>query len=151
MDPQDAQSSLDTIHRLQDRTRQEIVRGLFPLPYVLISALGLFAGFAAADLPDPWSTAGTVFGFTLWAGVGIVYGHFASVRRKATAREAGIYLAMMVALLAVFGASRITAHFWLGLPSEGVVSQSVVAAAVTVAAYLAITPLVRRGIKATID
>lgn len=51
MNPQDAQASLDSIRRLQDRTREEIARQVFPLPYVIISSLGIFAGFAAADLP----------------------------------------------------------------------------------------------------
>jgi hypothetical protein len=151
MHPQDAQSSLDTIHHLQDRTREEIVRQMFPLPYVLISALGIFIGFAAIDLPGLWSTAGSLLGFGLWVGVGIIYSHWTSVRRRATAQEVGIYAAMMFALAVVFSISRITAYFWFDVPPEGVMSQSVAAAVVTAVAYVAITPVIRRAMKAVIN
>jgi hypothetical protein len=42
-----------------------------------------------------------------------------------------IYAAMMLTLVVAFGISRITAYSWFDVPTEWVVSQSVVAAAVS--------------------
>ncbi|WP_327108105.1 hypothetical protein [Nonomuraea glycinis] len=151
MNPQDAQASLDSIRRLQDRTREEIARQVFPLPYVIISSLGIFAGFAAADLPRPWLTVGTLLGWGLYAGIGIGYAHWASVRRKPTGQEAGIYVALTIVLLLVFFVSRIGAFALFGVPAYGFPSQAVVAAAVTAVVYIAIVPLVRRALRAVIQ
>ncbi|MEV4063274.1 hypothetical protein [Nonomuraea dietziae] len=147
MNPQDAQSSLDSIRRLQDKTREEIVRQMFPLPYVAISALGILAGFASIDLPRPWSIIGNLLGFGLYAGIGIVYSHWASVRRKPTGQEMGIYLALSAVLLLVFGISRIAAFFLFGVPSHGLLSQAAIAGTVTAVTYVAITPLARQAMK----
>lgn len=151
MNSQDAQSSLDTIRRLQGRTREEIVRQMFPLPCVVISALGLFAGLGSTDLPRPWPTVGSLLGFGLYAGIGIVYAHWASVRRKPTGQEVGVYLALTAVLLLVFGISRIAAFFLLGVPAHGLLSQGAVAGAVTAVTYVAIMPLTRRVMKAIIQ
>ncbi|MGW4470719.1 hypothetical protein ACWENQ_13690 [Nonomuraea sp. NPDC004354] len=147
MDPQNAQSSLDDIRRLQDKTRDAIVRQMFPLPYVVVSALGIFAGFAAIDLPRPWSIAGTLLGFGLYAGIGIVYAHWASVRRKATSEEVGIYVALTVGLLLVFAVTRIVAFFVFGVPAHGLPSQATVAGAASAVTYVAIIPVARRILK----
>ena len=87
MHPHDAQSSLDDIRRLQDRTREQVVRQSFALSHVLLAALGLLLGLASVDLQNPWRTAALLLGFGLFVGVGIVLERRALVQRKPTGLE----------------------------------------------------------------
>jgi hypothetical protein len=64
MTPDDAQTSLDDIRRLQDRTRDEYVRHGFSRPYMLASALALFIAFASFDLPAPHTVAAAALALT---------------------------------------------------------------------------------------
>ncbi|MGN9841272.1 hypothetical protein ACTMTI_24400 [Nonomuraea sp. H19] len=144
MNPHDAQSSLDDIRRHQARTREEIVRQSFALPYVLLAALGLFVGFASADLERPWSTVATLCGFGLFAGVGIVRELRASVRRKPTVQEVVFFSGVMIGICMFFGIARIAAWALFDVPAHGLLSQATVAAAATAVAYVAMTPVNRQ-------
>ncbi|ETK32359.1 hypothetical protein [Microbispora sp. ATCC PTA-5024] len=144
MNPQDAQSSLDEIRRLEGRTRQVLVSQRFARPYVLLAALGLFVGLASLDLENPWRSAALLIGFGLFVGVGIVQEHRALVRRKPTGPEWLFWTGLSAGLMLLFGVLRIAAWAWFGLPAQGLLSQGTVAAAATAATYLAVTPLARR-------
>ncbi|GAA0363168.1 hypothetical protein GCM10009530_11010 [Microbispora corallina] len=144
MNPQDAQSSLDEIRRLEGRTRQEMVRQKFARPYVLLAALGLFVGLVSLDLENPWRSAALLIGFGLFAGVGIVQEHRALVHRKPTGPEWLFWAGLSAGLMLLFGVLRIAAWAWFALPAQGLLSQGTVAAAATAVTYLAVTPLARR-------
>src|SRR5689334_662728 len=85
---QDARSTLDDIRRLQDKTRDELLRNAFALPYMLLMALGLFIQYASTDLPSPWDDGVLLLGLTLYVGVVIVHTRArlcrASVRPRST-------------------------------------------------------------------
>ncbi|TDD12159.1 hypothetical protein [Nonomuraea diastatica] len=151
MNAQNAQSSLDDIHRHQDRTRDEILRRSFALPYVLVAALGLFAAFASGELQRPWSAVANGLGLFLYAGVGIVREHRAPVRRKVTVQDVVHHLGLIAVLIMIYGIARFVVWALFGLPSEGLLSQGTVAAAVMAVAYVASTPVNRRITKATIE
>ncbi|MEO3858215.1 hypothetical protein [Acrocarpospora sp. B8E8] len=149
MSPNDAQSTLDDIRRLQDRTRDELVGHNFSLPYALLMALGLFIGFASTDLPRPWNDVACLLGFGLYVGVTIlqqVRQCRSSVRPRSlwvpTRLELVFYVGWAVSILLVFAAAR-TATWALDLPAQGTV-----AAAVVALAFVAATPLARRIVKA---
>ncbi|MFI7691151.1 hypothetical protein ACIBQ6_18915 [Nonomuraea sp. NPDC049655] len=143
MNQHDAQTSLDDIHRLQARTRQQIVRQSFALPRVLVSALGLFVMLAALDLPSPWFYLGAALGVVVYAGVGIVCEHRASVRRKATGREALFHGVLLACVMVGFGIGRIASFALFDLPPHGLLSQAVAGAVVAALAYVAATPVNR--------
>ncbi|GIH89988.1 hypothetical protein ACFFMN_11690 [Planobispora siamensis] len=147
MNPRDAQLALDNIRSYQDVTREEIVRRLFPLPHVLLSALGLFATFASTDLENPWRTVALVIGLGLYTGVWIMCTYSNSVQRKPSRRELGVYLALSASLLVVFSITRIAAFSLFGIPAHGLLSQGVVAGAVAALTYVALTPLARRAMR----
>ncbi|MBE1490686.1 hypothetical protein [Plantactinospora soyae] len=147
MNPRDAQLSLDDIQRLQDKTREQIVRQSVIPPYVPLAALGLFAGLASVDLQNPWRTAALLSGFGLFLGVGIVHEQRALVQRKPTGPEWLFWVGVSAGLMLLFGVFRIAAWAWMALPPEGLLSQGTLAAAATAATYVAITPLIRRTFK----
>ncbi|MGI5241488.1 hypothetical protein [Dactylosporangium sp. CA-139066] len=147
MHPHDAQSSLDDIRRLQDRTREQVVRQSFALPYVVLAALGLFVGLASIDLQNPWRTAVVLVGFGLFVAVGIVHQRRALVQRKPTALELLFWVGLSAGLMLLFGVSRIAAWVLFGLPAQGLASQGMLAAAATAVTYVALTPLIRRTFK----
>ncbi|GGM33591.1 hypothetical protein ACFFX1_33280 [Dactylosporangium sucinum] len=147
MHPRDAQSSLDDIRRLQDRTREQVVRQGFALPYVLLAALGLLVGLASIDLRNPWRTAAVLLGFGLFVAVGIVRERRALVRRKPTSPEWLFWVGLPAGLMLLFGAFRIAAWALFSLPSHGLMSQGTIAATATAATYVAMTPLTRRAFK----
>ncbi|MEV4395569.1 hypothetical protein [Nonomuraea sp. NPDC049607] len=143
MNQHDAQFSLDDIHRLQDRTRKQIVQQSFAPPRVAVSALGLFGTLAAIDLPSPWHFVVAALGMLVYVGVGIVYEHRASVRRKATSMEVLFHGGLLAYVMVAFTIGRIVAFALFDLPSHGLLSQSVVGAVVAAVAYVAATPVNR--------
>jgi hypothetical protein len=147
MRPHDAQSSLDDIRRLQDRTREQVVRQSFTLSCVLLAALGLLVGLASIDLQNPWRTAALLLGFGLFFVVGIVHERCALVQRKPTGREWLFWVGLSAGLMLLFGVFRIAAWALFGLQPQGLPSQAAAAAAATAATYVAITPLIRRTFK----
>ncbi|MFI7614008.1 hypothetical protein ACIBP6_22525 [Nonomuraea terrae] len=150
MNQQDARTSLDDIHRLQDRTREQIVRQSFALPRVVISALGLFIAFAAIDLPRPWNFVFLVAGMVLYAGVGIVYEHRASVCRKVTSQEALFHGGLLACIMVAFSIGRIAAFALFDLPPHGLLSQAAAGAIVVAVAYVAATPVNRAIMKSIV-
>ncbi|MFB4281931.1 hypothetical protein ACBJ59_42030 [Nonomuraea sp. MTCD27] len=151
MNPHDAQNSLDDIHRLQDRTREEIVRQSFTLPRVIISALGLFVAFSTIDLPRPWNLSFMVLGLAVYAGVGIVCEHRASVRRKTTTQEALFHGGLIACIMVAFAVGRIAAFALFDLPPHGLLSQAAGGAIVAAVAYVAATPLNRSVLKSIVQ
>ncbi|MFD9950619.1 hypothetical protein ACFWYW_58025 [Nonomuraea sp. NPDC059023] len=151
MNQHDAQTSLDDIHRLQDKTRQQLLRQSFALPRVLISALGLFIAFATIDLPHPWDFVGLALGTVLYMGVGIVYEHWASVRRKVTRQEMLFHCGLLACIMAAFIIGRIAAFALFNLPPQGLLSQAVAGAIVAAVAYLAATPVNRSIMKSIVQ
>jgi len=150
MHPHDAQSSLDDIRRLEDRTREQVVRQSFALPYVLLAALGLLLGPASIDLQNPWRTAALLLGFGLFVGVGIVHERRALVQRKPTGLEWLFWVGLSAGLMLLFGVFRIAGWALFSLQPQGLLSQAAVAAAATAVTYVAITPLIRRTFKAIV-
>ncbi|MFC5816957.1 hypothetical protein [Nonomuraea harbinensis] len=151
MNQHDAQASLDDIHRLQDRTREQIVRQSFALPRVVISALGLFTAFAAIDLPRPWNFVGLALGWAVYAGVGIVHEHRASVRRKPTPPEVLFHGGLLACIMVAFIVGRIASFALFDLPSQGLLSQAAAGATVAALAYVAATPVNRSLMKAIVQ
>jgi cation transport ATPase len=147
MNPHDAQSSLDAIRQLQDRSREEVVRHSFARPYVLLAALGLFVMLASTDLQRPWSLAAILLGFGLYVGVGLVRERWASVQRKPSGLEVLFYLGLSAGLMLLFGIFRIVAWALFSVPAHGLWSQGTLAAAAAALMYVAITPLARRGFR----
>ncbi|MGP4099416.1 hypothetical protein [Nonomuraea sp. KM90] len=151
MNPHDAQNSLDDIHRLQDRTREEIVRQSFTLPRVIISALSLFVAFSTIDLPRPWNLSFMVLGLAVYAGVGIVCEHRASVRRKTTTQEALFHGGLIACIMVAFAVGRIAAFALFDLPPHGLLSQAAGGAIVAAVAYVAATPVNRSVLKSIVQ
>ncbi|TMR21719.1 hypothetical protein ETD86_14340 [Nonomuraea turkmeniaca] len=148
MNPHDAQSSLDDIRRLQDKTRDEYIRQGFALPYVLASAAGLFIWFTSVDLERPWSTVANVVGIILFVAAGIVQAHRTAVRRKPAVPDVVLFAGWFVGLMIAFGLFRIIGFVLFDLPASGFVSQGTFAAAGMAATYVATVPLIRRAIRA---
>ncbi|MEV4176685.1 hypothetical protein [Nonomuraea sp. NPDC049709] len=151
MNPHDAQNALDDIHRLQDRTREEIVRQSFALPRVIISALGLFVAFATIDLQRPWNFTFMVLGWAVYAGVGIVCEHRASVRRKTTRQEVLFHGGLIACIMVAFGVGRIAAFALFDLPPHGLLSQAAGGAIVAAVVYVAATPVNRSVLKSIVQ
>lgn len=147
MHPHDAQSSLDDIRRLQDTTREQVVRQSFCLSCVLLAALGLLLGLASLDLENPWRTAAFSCGFGLFVGVGIVRERRALVQRKPTGPEWLFWVGLSAGIMLLFGIFRIAAWALFGLQSHGLLSQAAAAAVATAVTYVAVTPLIRRSFK----
>jgi hypothetical protein len=151
MNPYDAQSSLDDIRRLQDKTRDEYVRQGFALPYVVASAMGLLIWLASIDLERPWNIVANVVGLVLFVGAGIVHPHRATVRRKPGVPDTVLFTGWMFGLMMAFGLFRIVGWTLLDLPAQGFASQATFAAAAVAVTYVATTPLMRRAIRAIIQ
>lgn len=151
MNQHDAQASLDDIHCLQDRTREQIVRQSFATPRVVISALGIFVALAAIDLPRPWYLVGPAIGWALYAGVGIVYEHRASVRRRVTRQETLFHLGLVACIMAAFGIGRIAAFALFDLPPQGLLSQAAAGAIVAAVVYVAAMPVNRSIMKSIVQ
>ncbi|MFE3993735.1 hypothetical protein ACFXPW_18930 [Streptomyces goshikiensis] len=140
MNPYDAQTALNAIRHRQEQTFDAYLRHAHSRPYVLIAALGLFLVCASFDLPNPWRPAAVVVANGLTLGGLFVHQRRAPVRRKTAGPEALFYAAMGVALLGLFWAVAIGAHF-LGLPARHTLAAAVTALAAVVASY-ALRPVV---------
>ncbi|NUW46215.1 hypothetical protein [Nonomuraea rhodomycinica] len=150
MNPHDAQASLDAVRRLQDRTRDEIVRQSFSPPFVILAALGLFVAFASTDLERPWNFVGGALGAALYGGIGILREHRACTRRKFIPQELLFHLGLLAFFVVIYSIGRIAAWALLAVPAEGLPSQAMVGAALAAVAYVAATPLNRRALKAIV-
>jgi hypothetical protein len=150
MHPHDAQSSLDDIRRLQDRTREQVVRQSFARSNVLLAALGLLVGLASIDLENPWRTVAFLIGFGLFLGAGIVHERRALVKRRPIGLEWLFWVGLSAGLMLLFSIFRIAGWALFGLQSQGLLSQAAVAAVATVVTYVAVTPLIRRTFKAIV-
>ncbi|RJL27120.1 hypothetical protein [Bailinhaonella thermotolerans] len=144
----DAQSSLDDIRRLQERTREEHLRHGFRWPYLLAVPLALFLALGSTDLGRPWSTLLPGAGLALSVALATMNERRASVRRRLTTAEFLFHTGTVLAAVVLFGVLRVAAWVVFGLPDEGALSQGVVAAAGAALAYAAATPLIRRGARA---
>ncbi|MFE6268516.1 hypothetical protein ACFVQ9_06945 [Streptomyces goshikiensis] len=134
MNPYDAQTALNAIRHRQDQTFDAYLRHAHSRPYVLIAALGLFLVCASFDLPSPWRAAVVVVANGLTLGGLFVHQRRAPVRRKTAGPETLFYAAVGVALLGLFWAVAIGAHF-LGLPARHTLAAAVTALAAVVASY----------------
>ncbi|MFK0259131.1 hypothetical protein [Streptomyces sp. NPDC090445] len=143
MTPYDAQTALNAIHHRQEQTLSEYMR--YSRPYVIISALGLFAVCSSFDLPSPWNTAAVLTGNCLTLGGLFVQQRRAPVRRKVVGSEALFYAAIGVLLLALFWTVAIAAYF-LSLPARHTLAAAVTALAAVVASY-ALRPVVETIIR----
>ncbi|TDC58199.1 hypothetical protein E1281_02350 [Actinomadura sp. KC345] len=102
MNPEEARSSLDDIHRLQERTRDEYVRHSFARSYMLLSALGLFVAVASLDFPQPWQIVVFLVGEGILVASALVQRRRAPVQRKPTVPEVMFQVAMGVILIGAF-------------------------------------------------
>ncbi|MER7362925.1 hypothetical protein [Nonomuraea wenchangensis] len=150
MNPHDAQSALDDIRRLQDTTRNEIVRSSFAMPRVIVVALGLFINFALIDLGSPWQFIGLAVGLGLFVGVGVLYEYRAAVRRQPTFREASYHVMVLIGIFVVFVAGRILAFALFDAPAHGLMSQAMAGAVLAALAYVAATPVNRRVMRSLV-
>ncbi|RST08897.1 hypothetical protein EF910_01355 [Streptomyces sp. WAC07149] len=128
----DAQTALDAIRHRQEQTFNAYVRHASSRPYLVVSALGLFAVCSSFDLPNPWKTAALLVGNALALGGLFVHQRRAPVRRKAVASEVLLYGVVGVALLVLFWAVAVAAYF-LGLPARHTLAAVVTALAVVLA------------------
>jgi hypothetical protein len=138
VDPDEARRSLDTMRRLQDRTREEYLRQSFSGPGALLVALGLFIVCASFDLPGRWDTVAMALGDALILGVLAVGYARASVRRKPSGAELVVMLAASAYLIAGFVALHVAARL-VGLPAP-----YTIAAAATALAFVAFGRPMRR-------
>ncbi|MFD7913537.1 hypothetical protein ACFV30_22880 [Streptomyces sp. NPDC059752] len=136
----DAQTALNAIHQHQEQTLDEYMRHAHSRPYLIISALGLFAVCSSFDLPSPWKTAAILAGNALTLGGLFVHQRRAPVRRKIVGSEALFYAAIGVLLLVLFWSVAIGAYF-LGLPARHTLAAAVTALTTMVASY-ALRPVV---------
>lgn len=130
MTPNDAQASLDDIHRLQGETLDEYVRHSFSRRYVRVSALAMFIVFASLDLRSPWNTAAYVLALGLFVGVGIVQWRRAPVRRRQGGKELAFLLGVsggLVVVVSVFSLITGVMNHMFGLPAPHAVAGVVVA------------------------
>src|SRR3954470_17997422 len=131
----DAQESLDTIHRLQGRSIDESVDHGFARPYVLLSALVVFVTFASFDLSDPCNRFAIALGPGLAAVVSCICQRRARVHRKPTGLEQLYYLAAALVFLLACVACQVAAAvaaLGLGMPAHHTVAAA--ATALTVVA-----------------
>ncbi|MER6825468.1 hypothetical protein ABT352_05715 [Streptosporangium sp. NPDC000563] len=143
MNPHDAQSSLEDIRRLQETTKNEIVRRSFAMPRVIIVALGLFVTFASIDLETPWRLIGGALGLFLYVAVGIVYEYRASVQRQPIIQEVLYHGAVLIGICMIFGVGRTLAFALLDAPAHGLMSQAMFGAILASLAYVATAPVNR--------
>ncbi|MEU2450729.1 hypothetical protein ABZ605_11775 [Streptomyces sp. NPDC012765] len=137
----DAQSALDAIHHRREQTLDAYMSHANSRPYLIASALGLFAVCSAFDLPNPWNTAAVVAGNALALGGLFIHQRKAPVRRKAAGPETLFHVALGVLLLVVFWTAAIGAHF-LGLPARHTLAAAVTALTAVAASY-ALRPVVK--------
>ncbi|MFA7763040.1 hypothetical protein ACGFNX_39465 [Streptomyces sp. NPDC048723] len=140
MSPYDAQTALNAIHHRQEQTLDAYMRHSYSRPYLIVSALGLFAVCSSFDLPSPWNTAAVLAGNGLALGGLFVHQRRAPVRRKIAGPEVLFYAGLGVLLLALFWTAVIVAYF-LGLPARHTLAAAVTALVAVVAGY-ALRPFV---------
>ncbi|GAA0290410.1 hypothetical protein GCM10010302_31190 [Streptomyces polychromogenes] len=145
MTPHDAQTALNAIQHRQEQTYDAYMRHAYSRPYLIVSALGLFAVCSSFDLPNPWNTAAVLGGNALALGGLYVHQRRAAVRRKLAAPEALFYAVAGMALLAFFWAMAITAYF-LGLPARHTLAAAATAL-VAVGASYALRPFAENVIR----
>ncbi|MGW0199463.1 hypothetical protein [Nonomuraea sp. NPDC003201] len=144
MNPQDAQASLDQIRAFQDKTREEMVRKIFPWSFVIISALALFAMFTSIDLDQPWSALARGLGLAVFIGVGLLYSLGISVQPKPVLPMIGVMIGVTPFLFVFFVIGRIVGFALFGLPAHGFLSQAMVGGALAALVYIAVMPVARR-------
>ncbi|MFF4622166.1 hypothetical protein [Nonomuraea jabiensis] len=144
MNPQDAQASLDQIRAFQDRTREEMVRKIFPWTYVIISALGLFAVFTSIDLGQPWNSVARGLGLAVFMGSGLLHSFRVTVLPRPTALMIAILVGITPIHFVAFVIGRIAGFALFGLPAHGFLSQAMVGGALAAVVYIAIMPLASR-------
>jgi hypothetical protein len=144
MNPQDAQASLDQIRAFQDRTREEMVRKIFPWSFVIVSALGLFAVFTSIDLGQPWDSLARGLGLAVFIGSGLLHSFRVTVQPRPTAPMIGVFIGMTPILFVFFVIGRIAGFALFGLPAHGFLSQAMVGGALAAVVYIAVMPVVRR-------
>ncbi|MEV4580511.1 hypothetical protein AB0K16_45530 [Nonomuraea jabiensis] len=144
MNPQDAQASLDQIRALQDRTREEMVRKIFPWPFVIVSALGLFAVFTSIDLGQPWDSLARGLGLAVFMGSGLLHAFRITVLPRPTALMIAILIGITPVHFVAFVIGRIAGFSLFGLPAHGFLSQAMAGGALAAVVYIAIMPLASR-------
>jgi hypothetical protein len=144
MNPQDAQASLDQIRAFQDKTREEMVRKIFPWSFVIISALGLFAVFASIDLGQPWRSVALGLGLAVFMSSGLLHSFRVTVHPQPTILMIAILIGLTPVHFVFFVIGRIVGFALFGVPAEGLLSQATVGAALAAVVYIAIMPVVRR-------
>ncbi|MFE1555473.1 hypothetical protein ACFW6V_10815 [Streptomyces sp. NPDC058734] len=145
MTPYDAQTALNAIRHRQEQTFNEYMRHAYSRPYLLVSALGLFAVFSSFDLPNPWNIAAVLAGNGLAVAGQFVHQRRAPVRRKPVGSEVLFYGVLVVLILVVFWTVAIAAYF-LGLPARHTIAAAVTALAVVVSSY-ALRPFVENLVR----
>lgn len=146
MFPHNAQTSLDDIRRLQDRSLDESVDHGFARPYVLLSALMVFLTFASYDLPGPLDRFAVGLGLGSFVVVAVICQRRARVHRKATGLELLYYLAAAIVFLVAciaFQIAAAVAAVKLGLPAH-----HTVAAAATALTFVATARPARKVFRA---
>ncbi|MFD0353130.1 hypothetical protein ACFVHW_05170 [Streptomyces sp. NPDC127110] len=141
----DAQTALDAIRHRQEQTFNAYMRHASSRPYLIVSALGLFAVCSSFDLPNPWKTAAVLAGNALVLGGLFVHQRRAPVRRKPAASEVLFYGVVGVLLLVLFWTVAIASYF-LGLPARHTLAAAVTALAVVAASY-AMRPFVEARVR----
>lgn len=135
MSQYDARRSLEDIDRYGDSTRDAYVRHSYSAPYVVSSAVALLLVYSALELPSPWRMVLTLAGLAICAAAVVMLCRRAPVRRRPSAAELGLYVAVGIVLIVVYGAARIGAYL-LGLPVPGIIAAAVLAAASVVVMLL---------------
>ncbi|MFJ6753854.1 hypothetical protein ACIQNK_02270 [Streptomyces sp. NPDC091273] len=136
----DAQTALDAIRHRREQTFEAYLRHAQSRPYLIVSALGLFAVSSSFDLPNPWNTFAVLAGNGLTLGGLFVHQRRAPVRRKTTGSEALLYVAVGVLLLALFWTAAIAGYF-LDLPARHTLAAAVTVLGIVVASY-ALRPVI---------
>ncbi|MFF5701013.1 hypothetical protein ACFY7H_00620 [Streptomyces sp. NPDC012794] len=134
MTAHDAQAALDAIHHRRQQTFDAYLRHAYSRPYLIASALGLFAVCSSFDLPSPWNTAAVLAGNALTLGGLFAHQRRAPVRRGSSGPEALTYAVFGVLLLVFFWAVAIAAYF-TGLPARHTFAAAVTALTAVGASY----------------
>jgi 4-amino-4-deoxy-L-arabinose transferase-like glycosyltransferase len=141
MTPNDAQASLEDIHRRQDQTREEYVRHSSSRRHALVLGLALFAVLASADLRSPWSGVAVGLGFGLIAAVAVAQGRKSLVRRRQRGAELMLLVGVvggLIVAISVFSLITGVLNHAFGLPAPHTIAGAAVALL-----YIAINELSR--------
>ena len=125
MNPNDARRSLDDIHRLQDRARDESIRHGFSPAYQAASAAVAFVMLAAADMPPRVGTVVALLAAVLLLAIALTHKNRAAVRRRPTGLEVLFQLGVAAVLVACY-AGILAAAGALDLPAPHAIGGAVV-------------------------